>query len=242
MTIQGLLSYLLALIMFRKDAKEYIKEFTMTEDKIKDAAHRAKRREMSTRWSYRIFLVIFCFVIAGVLEEGLKYLALMCASRYGTITHDRDYLIITAAAAVGFATVENLAFVYGSYKNNESPLKLTITILERTIVGLPGHAMTAALIGVNVLARDVRGVPMTLSQILGVLVLLHGCHDLVLFIASAYEGNVGWVHPRKTSTMCVGLGLVIGIQAILVGLLRRRMEELQVAYWSRSLLSWTLAD
>lgn len=230
MTAQGILSYLVAFIIFRENAKEYIKEFTMPEDKIKDAAHRAKRREMSSRWSYRFFLVIFCFVMAGVIEEGLKYLALMCASRYGTVTHDRDYLVIPAAAGVGFATIENIAYVYGSYENNESPLKLAITILERTLVGIPGHSMTAALIGVNVLARDVRGIPMSLPQILGVLVLFHGCSDLVLFLASAYEGNVGWVHPRKTSTICVGLGLVIGIQAVLAGLLRSRMLELQVAY------------
>ncbi|KAJ9646208.1 hypothetical protein H2204_000871 [Knufia peltigerae] len=227
MTAQGILSYLVAFVIFRENAKEYIKEFTMPEDKIKDAAHRAKRREMSSRWSYRFFLVIFCFVMAGVIEEGLKYLALMCASRYGTVTHDRDYLVIPAAAGVGFATIENIAYVYGSYENNESPLKLAITILERTLVGIPGHSMTAALIGVNVLARDVRGIPMSLPQILGVLVLFHGCSDLVLFLASAYEGNVGWVHPRKTSTICVGLGLVIGIQAVLAGLLRSRMLELQ---------------
>ncbi|KAK6376068.1 hypothetical protein LTS17_007319 [Exophiala oligosperma] len=191
MTAQGILSYLVAFIIFRENAKEYIKEFTMPEDKIKDAAHRAKRREMSSRWSYRFFLVIFCFVMAGVIEEGLKYLALMCASRYGTVTHDRDYLVIPAAAGVGFATIENIAYVYGSYENNESPLKLAITILERTLVGIPGHSMTAALIGVNVLARDVRGIPMSLPQILGVLVLFHGCSDLVLFLAKpALQSNL----------------------------------------------------
>ncbi|KIW12720.1 hypothetical protein PV08_09998 [Exophiala spinifera] len=154
MTIQGVLSYLLALIIFRNDAKEYIKEFAMAEDEIKDPAHRANRREMSRRWSYRVFLVIFAFGMASVPEEGFKYLALMCASKYGTIAHDRGYLIVPTAAALGFATTENIAFVYSSYKNSGSLFKLGITILERTIIGLPGHVISAALVVVNVLARD----------------------------------------------------------------------------------------
>ena len=223
--LQGLLSYGTALFLFRNDAKKYIKEFTMSEDKIKDAAHRATGRDMSRRWQYWVFLLIFCFVMAGVLEEALKYLALTGARKYGKVVQERDYITIPVAAAVGFATIENIAFAYGAYKSGEGPIRLAMTVLERTVFGIPGHAMTAVLIGLNVLARDVRQEPMHMWRVLLEPILFHGCFDFMLFAISAYDGNIGWVHPKGASKICITLVLVVGIQLFLAMVVKQKLER-----------------
>lgn len=222
--LQGVFAYPLALLLFRSDAKEYIKEFTTSEDKIKDAAHRQRRMAMSRRWQYWAFLFIFAFIMAGVLEEGLKYCAIMLACRHGKVATDRDYITVPIAAAVGFATVEVAATAYGTSKNNASPKKL-LTIVERTVFGIPGHAMTAALIGVNVLARDTRSEPLTAWQVLRPSVLFHGCSDFILFAISAYNGNVGWVHPQGRTETCFTIGWVVGIQLVLASVLRGKLYQ-----------------
>lgn len=226
--LQGLFSYGAALLLFRNDAKKYIKEFTISEDKIKDAAHRATRRDMSRRWQYWVFLLIFCFVMAGALEEGLKYFSLTGARKYGKVVQERDYIRIPVAAAVGFATIENMAFAYGAYKSGESPIRLAMTILERTVFGIPGHAMTAALIGLNVLVRDIRQETMNMWQILLEPILFHGCFDFMLFAISAYDGNIGWVHPKGASKICVTLVLVVGIQLCLALVVKQRLDRYDI--------------
>ncbi|KAI1630082.1 protease prsW family-domain-containing protein [Exophiala viscosa] len=162
--------------------------------------------------------------MAGLLEEGLKYWALIAARKYGKVTTDRDYLIVPVTAAVGFATVENIATAYGAFRNKETK-RLVLTIVERTVFGIPGHAMTAALTGVNVLARDTRLEPLTTWQALQQSVLLHGLSDFTLFAISAYRGNIGWVPPQGKTEICFTLSCVVGIQLWLVFILRGKLSQ-----------------
>jgi len=234
MTIAIALQFVLAcsvgFLLFGSDTRKYAREFTKPESEIEGTEHRAMRREMSRSWQYWVFLLIFSFVMAGLVEEGLKYCILVLARRYGTLQHERDYISIAVASASGFATMENIGFVYGAYKGNESPGKVALTIVERTAVGILGHSMTAALIGVNVLARDVRHESRTLWQMLGLPVLLHGSSDFALFAISAYNGNIGWVHPRKGSTVVLTLGIVVGLQLALAGVLRASLQHYGISY------------
>jgi len=222
--LQGILAYQVALLLFGADAKEYIKESTTSEDKIKDALHRKRRMEMSRRWRYWVFMFVFSFVMAGLLEEGLKYWAIIAARRYGKVTTDRDYILVPVAAAVGFATVENIATAYGAFRNKATK-RLVLTIIERTVFGIPGHAMTAALTGVNVLARDARLESLTTWQVLRQSVLLHGLSDFTLFAISAYKGNIGWVHPQGRTETCFTLSCVIGIQLFLAFILKGKLYQ-----------------
>ncbi|KAK4949653.1 hypothetical protein LTR10_011494 [Elasticomyces elasticus] len=226
--LQGLLAYPVAVLLFRKDAQEYIKESTTSEDKIKDAAHRERRLAMSRRWQYWVFMFVFALVMAGLLEEGLKYLALIAARTYGKVISDRDYITIPVAAAVGFATVENMATAFGAFRNNASK-RLLLTIIERTVFGIPGHAMTAALIGVNVLARDSRLEPITTWQVIQQPVLLHALSDFILFAISAYHGNIGWVHPKGRMEIGLTLTCVVGIQLYLASILRGKLYQYGIA-------------
>lgn len=223
--LQSILAYVITLLLFGSDAGKYMSEFLTSEGEIGDMDHQATRREMSRRWQYWIFLFIFAFVLAGLLEEGFKYCAIMGARKYGKISHDRDFVIVAIAAALGFATVENVAFVYATCKARESPQRLALTVLERVAVGAPLHSMGAALIAINVVARDIKHQSVTLIQVLQQPVVLHGTFDFVLFGVSAYNGHVGWVHPREGFTVYLALGIVVTFLSTVTVLLQRRLRQ-----------------
>jgi len=180
---------------------------------------------MTRQWPYWMFLPVFCFLAAGLVEEGLKYCVLLGARRFGKIHTKHNYVVVAGAAALGFATVENLAFVYASTQSDESLASLTLTVLERLAVGISGHMMTAALVAVDVVARDLKKEPKTWWQILWLPVLFHGGFDFALLALSAYEGNIGWVHPKGPSTVSLALAVVVGFQSTLAVVVKRRLGQ-----------------
>lgn len=145
--------------------------------------------------------------MALLTEELPKYFSLVLARRYGRVIHERDYILIPIAAALGFSLFENIDFVYGE--------------------AVADH-FQGALIGVHLLRR-VRGDAgmSSIVRVLAVRVFFHGLFDFVLFAICAWEGNVGWVHPRG-ATMWVGLVLASSIVAVLVVVLRRSLHDVRV--------------
>ncbi|OQV10550.1 hypothetical protein CLAIMM_14531 [Cladophialophora immunda] len=260
MLVQSVLAYLLALLCFNGHANAtlYLAETMKAEHDIKDEAHRKRRREMSRRHAYWVFMLLFSFVVAGLVEEWIKYiiitamvgLAQRSSHGRGSIKTERDYVAVAVSAALGFATVENIAFLYAAARRRkvssgdddttlkegrEDAMFTLLTAVERVALGIPGHAMTAALIGVNLLIRDHRHLEhaatnsMSAWLILRDSALFHGCFNFVLFAASALEGNVGWVHPWRVRTVCLVLALAVGLQATLALVLRTRLR--QVGMW-----------
>ncbi|KIW95050.1 uncharacterized protein Z519_03631 [Cladophialophora bantiana CBS 173.52] len=264
MLVQSILAYLLAFLCFNghTNATTYLAETMKTEhDDIKDEAHRRRRLEMSRRPGYWVFMLFFSFVVAGLVEEVVKYiatttmlglLAQRSPSSHGSrIGSARDHIAIAVSAGLGFATVENIAFFAAARRRkpsgdaapaapNESQkaaMFALLTAVERVLLGIPGHAMTAALIGVNMLVRnhqqhrlghghDFSGASSMMTSAWLVVrdsVLFHGCSNFVLFAVSAAEGNVGWVHPRRARTVCFVLAVLAGLQAVLALVLRARL-------------------
>ncbi|EXJ71709.1 uncharacterized protein A1O5_05517 [Cladophialophora psammophila CBS 110553] len=265
MLVQSLLAYLLAFICFNghTNATTYLAEMMENEhDDIKNEAHRRRRLEMSRRPGYWVFMLLFSFVAAGLVEEVVKYIATTTmlgllaqrspSSHGGRIGSARDHITVAVSAGLGFATVENIVFFSAAARRrkpvggaapaapNESQkaaMLALMTAVERVLLGIPGHAMTAALIGVNMLVRghqqhhlghghDFSGASKMMSSAWLVVrdsVLFHGCSNFVLFAVSAAEGNVGWVHPRRARTACFVLAVLVGLQAVLALVLRARL-------------------
>ncbi|KIX94511.1 uncharacterized protein Z520_09897 [Fonsecaea multimorphosa CBS 102226] len=270
MAVQSVLAYLLALLCFHghTTAMSYLAEtMKTTEDDIKalDEAHRRRRHEMARRRGYWVFMLLFSFLAAGLVEEGIKYIAIRTAmlalaqqqrsSHTGKgVSTERDNITIAVSAALGFATAENIAFLFaaargrkgsGAKDSRQDTTFVLLTAVERVVLGITGHATTAALIGVNMLIRDhhlnhyhhhhhhhhtlgrsTTSISMnpTLWLILRDPALFHGFFNFMLFAVSALEGHVGWVHPRKPRTVCFVLAFAVGMQAALALVLRERLR------------------
>ncbi|KAJ9607872.1 hypothetical protein H2200_007951 [Cladophialophora chaetospira] len=261
MLIQSILSYLIALLSFRNNATvmEYLTE-SMKKSDVNDQVRTTRRREMSRNPRYWLFILLFCFLGPGLIEEGTKYLAIVFAvgrdhqlhlSKNGVADAPAAgkfylYLFTGCTAGLAFATFENVAFFVGAAlssresgeQNNpteiqtqphpgDDPLSL-LSVLERVLIATPGHTMAGALIGMNLLTRGSsrRLVPtIDVWEVLRDPVLLHGLWDFWLLAVSAWEGNVGWQHPRTKSTICVALLGVIGVQVILASLLWDKLSQ-----------------
>ncbi|KAH0844592.1 hypothetical protein AYO21_08520 [Fonsecaea monophora] len=257
MLAQSVLAYLLAVLCFsgHTNAVVYLAETVKTEDDIIDEAHWKRRREMSHRPAYWVFMMLFAFVVAGLVEESIKYIAITTMLGWaqrsshgaGDVINDRDYMTVAVAAALGFATVENMTFLAGAARQRKDSggsgssagggAIALLTAVERAVIGTPGHCMTAAMIGANMLVRARHdslgkgGQHSTLASILttwSILrdpVLFHGCFNFMLFAVSALEGNVGWIHPRGWRTVCFVLVVAVSLQATLALVLRAKLRE-----------------
>ncbi|OAP60897.1 hypothetical protein AYL99_05899 [Fonsecaea erecta] len=270
MLAQAVLAYLLALLCFHglpDDAMSYLAETAKTEHDITDDAHRQRRRAMARRRGYWAFMLLFSFVAAGLVEEGIKYVTvtamLALLARRSSTSTPRDSIAVAVSAALGFATVENCAFISAATRRSnkgrgaapKDAMFALLTAMERVVLGIPGHAMTATLIGINMkLMRDDhdhfhRGHTSTTSSsssstmnsawlVLRDPVLFHGCFDFMLFAVSALEGNVGWVHPRRPRTVGVVLALAVGLQATLASVLRARLCRVGLCAAESSSIGW----
>ncbi|KAI0004025.1 hypothetical protein F4779DRAFT_600633 [Xylariaceae sp. FL0662B] len=228
--VQSIVSYAVAWVLFGRDKDAFLAEMQRQESDITgmDAESLATRQEMAGSWPYWVFMFVFAFGVAGLVEEVLKYSALPLARRHGRVAHEYNYVVLAAAGALGFSTFENIGFVYAAARAEQSLSELALTLAERVLVGSPGHVTGAVLIGLNAALRDFHAQPLSLTQIIGVPVVFHGVFDFMLFSISALDGNVGWVHPRG-KTLVLVLVLVVAIQGTQAAIVRRRYTKQKTA-------------
>ncbi|KAK3115870.1 hypothetical protein LTR53_004370 [Teratosphaeriaceae sp. CCFEE 6253] len=200
---QTLLMKIVLKPLFGRQAKAYVAEFMRSSIKGLSAEQIAFRATLASSWQNWAFLLVFTFVGAGLCEELLKYAPIASLRHQNNSTAPREVLVQYAvAAALGFSTVENVAYSRMAVQAGERGWKLALTIAERVIAGGPGHCLTAALLAINVAKLgEYRTSPSSLWQILGGSVLYHGIFDFVLFAISALHGNVGFVHPENPWTL-----------------------------------------
>jgi len=120
------------------------------------------------------FAVAFC-VVAPV-EETMKLLALVIAPRRKElITSSRDGVVYGVAAAMGFATVENLLFVM--------ELGFSAGVL-RALLSVPVHGICGAAIGYAMgMSAGRRGNRrLIVCAGIGAAILFHGLFDSILLI------------------------------------------------------------
>lgn len=223
--VQTLIGYVFGIIIFGSTFDEYMEEFgrknvaTITENE------RRRRAEMAWTWQYFTMILIFAFILAGSLEEIVKYVAITINRGRGGKLKPIEYIGFALASSLGFSTIENIGFVYVSTEA-ESVGMIAVTLIERLVLGSTGHCLMAALTACNMIASDVHGACMTPWQILYPAILYHGMFDFAIFGISALDGNVGWIHPTKASSVLLLFVLAVSMLVTLATHVRGRLTHI----------------
>lgn len=159
----------------------------------------ARRAQLASTWQNWVFMLLFSFLMAGLLEESLKYLPIAYARRQppSRKRHPRNsYLDYTLAGALSFGVVEGIGSLHAAVEQgHESWARLLLTLFERVVLGSTGHVLVALLTALRAIRRDAYGDRLGWWGVVGPAVLWHGTYDFFAFSFSALEGNVGWIHP-----------------------------------------------
>lgn len=135
-------------------------------------------------------LLVSAFLSIAVVEEVVKYLAVK-AKAYGSpnFSEVMDGIVYGVAAGLGFATVENIFYVFG--------FGTISTAIIRAFLSVPSHAAYAGIMGFYL------GVAKPFSQNskdqerkliitgLATAVILHGLYDTIAFATEGVIGLVG---------------------------------------------------
>jgi RsiW-degrading membrane proteinase PrsW (M82 family) len=137
-------------------------------------------------------LALLAFVVVGGAEEGTKFVFLRwLAVKRPEFNETYDGILYGVAVSLGFATVENIAYVFSSPVLGER----VAVIVARALVSVPGHALWGAIMGYYVgrakFAPDPRRRVRLLWLGLVLPVLLHGSFDFWLFAATEGVGGDG---------------------------------------------------
>lgn len=118
------------------------------------------------------------FISAGLLEEFFKLLAVWwVAYRSPHFNEPYDGIVYAATAALGFATLENILYVF------EGGLP---TGIGRAMLSVPGHALYGIIMGYYLgIARFARGWHRSSAWLLALIApfLLHGAYDVLVMNA-----------------------------------------------------------
>ena len=127
-------------------------------------------------YEYPLFLAVICVALP---EEAVKYIAARLVA-YNRRSYDEVYdgIIYCVVVSLGFATVENIMYVF-NYDIQ--------TAIMRAITSVPAHAMFGISMGYNMSMAKVRFAK-TRYHILSLLspILLHGIYDYILFSGLEY--------------------------------------------------------
>jgi RsiW-degrading membrane proteinase PrsW (M82 family) len=162
------------------------------------------------------------FFGVGLIEEGVKLLALMFIARGMTTRTIRDGIVLGAAVGFGFAALESSGYAFNALLvvQNGEPIGLSLSDLVvseflRGILAPLGHGLWTGILGGVLFAEKPHGGWLPTPRLLGVYLfvsILHGLFDSASGIAVAL-GNVSGLEPTLIG---VGLILVISIVAIVV--------------------------
>jgi RsiW-degrading membrane proteinase PrsW (M82 family) len=98
-----------------------------------------------------IFIFFMAFVVAAGVEETMKHFVVRCCQFPSTLKDPHSVLVYLLAAALGFATAENIEYVFGA----QVPVVPGLTVLEDELLVLlmrvltPIHAICSVLQAVN---------------------------------------------------------------------------------------------
>lgn len=214
--------------LFGQSSPDYMRELGRTSLEGVSADIIDARKQMA--WTPRYFagLAIFSFLGAAVVEEAVKYAALRLAVYRARPKHEHEYLIYAAMAGLGYGTIENIIATYASVRDGETSGKLAVTVVERLIFGSLGHTIMALLTGLQSIRRDARGEKLAIWQVLARAVAYHGAWDFVLFSVSAWNGNIGWIHPTDVGSLVFGVGSIVALQGRAIWDVLRYRKALQL--------------
>jgi protease PrsW len=112
---------------------------------------------------------IYYLLEVALIEESLKFFAVRAyAYNSKMFVEPMDGLILGVAAALGFATVENILYVLSSG---------VFTAIIRAITSVPSHALYGAIIGFYLGEAKFRKKPWLALKGLGAAIVLHAVFD-----------------------------------------------------------------
>lgn len=130
----------------------------------------------------KIYIFYMSFIVAGVVEEGLKALALIPNLLKEKNFNERlDGIIYSVFLSLGFATVENIIYIL-----LEDPTSAFEVGAIRSIISVPAHMMFGVIMGYYISkyrftsSKVKKRKYLILSVILPI--LLHGLFDFILMI------------------------------------------------------------
>ena len=151
------------------------------------------------------FPVLSLVLGAPVLEGALKFLVVrQTIYRHAEFDEPMDGIVYAAATALGFATVQNVLYLWGGVATPEqlSPLvaglapgyAVGVTFMVRSMLSVPGHALWSTVWGYALgRAKFMAAGPAARWLVAGALLAacaLHGLHNL-LTVLSPWVGLAG---------------------------------------------------
>ena len=251
-TVQSALSYRAAYLLFGSGREDYLDEFGRSSVSAFSDSHMEARANLAWTWQNFAFLFLVAFAIDGLAEEVMKYLTVTFVQyrkekkrieqeakltehegnstdqldQEGKLT-ERHYIAYVIACSLGFSTLENIGFVVLSEQSDSTEI-FALTVMERTLLGVGGHAMMGVMTAIRMIRRDIRGEKLRIWEVLGPAVLYHGTFDFGVFVVSAMDGNVGWIHPTKPVSLALLAVVAIGIWATLAVHLRSDLQQIRL--------------
>jgi len=120
-------------------------------------------------------LFLHVLLVVGLTEEGVKLLSVRLAAYRSSAFNDiMDGIVYTAAAALGFATLENILYAVTRGLG---------TTLIRAVTSVPGHALLGGIMGYYVgIAKFTpsKETDLTLKGLV-IATVLHGLYDFAIF-------------------------------------------------------------
>jgi RsiW-degrading membrane proteinase PrsW (M82 family) len=134
-------------------------------------------------------ILINAFLVTALIEESMKYLAVRAKAYHSPNFNEvMDGIVYGVAAGLGFATVENLFYVFG--------FGTISTAIIRAFLSVPSHAAYAGIMGFYLGMAKANSQTMKKREKtlivtgLAIAITLHGLYDTVAF---ALEGVAGLV-------------------------------------------------
>lgn len=145
-----------------------------------------------------------------------------------------DYAL---AWGLGIGLVEAIGGIYTSVTDPQSTWpKITLTVAERLILGASAHLITAALSSLRSIRKDQSSLtpgakrgPIEVLSIIGPSVFMHGANNFGLFSFSAWNGNIGFIHPTRLDHGLAMLGMYITALGATTWLARRELRMIDEA-------------
>ena len=132
---------------------------------------------LGTRYPIMIRLAFRAFVVAGLVEEGIKLFVIQrFVMNRPAFDEMMDGIIYTITASLGFAFFENLFYSFGSPG----------TLIIRGLTAVPLHAIASGIMGYYLGVSKFED-PGAWKKGLLYAVLIHGFYDFFIFIGNAFS-------------------------------------------------------
>ncbi|MFA7562000.1 MAG: PrsW family glutamic-type intramembrane protease [Methanoculleus sp.] len=137
---------------------------------------------------FGLFIVsplIMGVIVAPIVEEYSKYwIVRRFAYPDGRFDEPMDGIVYAASVALGFASLENVIYIFTAYMTTPSLVLDTVAI--RAIFSVPGHALFSSAFGyalgrAKFMAADLR--PGVILRGLALAMVLHGTFNFLLILA-----------------------------------------------------------